>query len=191
MAVGQSNIGVKIFYWDDNSYKYKYLVPLVGDLPSTGSAPATIDVTEMDSPVQQNISDRPESPSLEFSYNYNNDNPKKVAEHIDLAHPKQYLLLLPLGNAFAISGTGSTWCAGGSPVLGSFNIAQDKPMVEIFNDDEVFTEKQLKGLKDMGIKKSASTELTTADKMADLIDWSTIPSGKINEHEDEVLTAKF
>lgn len=175
MAVAQSSIGLQIFSWDKESTKFKYLVPITGDLPPMGAAPATIECTEADSPVKQYISDRADNPAMELTYNYLAEYEEKIKAVLNPTTPSNFAILLPLGTVFVIEATGDTWLEGGSPIQGKMTFIQGREAIRINNKSVAFTEAQVAQFKEIGIT------VTSSQKMEELIDWETIPAGKINQ----------
>ena len=175
MAVAQSSIGLQVFGWDKEESKFKYLVPITGDLPAMGSAPATIECTEADSPVKQYIADRTDSPSIELTYNYLAEYEDNIKKYLNSTTPNSFAILLPLGSVFVVEATGDTWLDGGSPIQGKLALIQSKKAVKINDKSVAFTEAQVAELATLGIT------VLTSQKMEELIDWDTIPAGKINQ----------
>lgn len=145
-SAGQSSIGLQVYVWDKygdspEEDKFVYLVPVTSDPPEMGSAPDTIEITEADSKVRQYVSDRPDSPSLEFEYNFNSNgyNFNRVKGAISATNAKVYCLLLPLGSAFLIKATGSTWMSGGNPIHGAFNLTQAEEAIFVANLNDTFS----------------------------------------------------
>ena len=93
------------------SNKYSKLVS-VTSVPDTGSAPGTIEVTELDSAVKQYISDRPDTPSYEFEANYTKENYATVTAGISLTDEKDYLIVYQDGSGEKFTGTGAAWKKG-------------------------------------------------------------------------------
>lgn len=175
MAVAQSSIGLQIFSWDKESTKFKYLVPITGDLPPMGAAPATIECTEADSPVKQYISDRADNPSMELSYNYLAEYEEKIKKVLSPITPSNFAILLPLGTVFVLEATGDTWLDGGSPIQGKLTLIQGREAIRINNKSNTITEEQVSQLAEIGITA------TSSQKFEALIDWDSIPAGKINQ----------
>jgi len=88
--------------------KYSKLISITS-APATGAAPSTIDVTELDSPVKQYISDRPDTPSYEFESNYLKESYELLKEKISLTDAKDYLIVYQDGSGEIFSGTGDIW----------------------------------------------------------------------------------
>lgn len=91
--------------------KYAKLVS-VTSVPDTGSAPSTIEVTELDSAVKQYISDRPDTPSYEFEANYTKENYATITAGISLTEEKEYLIVYQDGSGEKFTGTGAAWKKG-------------------------------------------------------------------------------
>ena len=179
MAVAQSSIGLQVFSWDSESTKFKYLVPITGDLPPMGSAPATIECTEADSPVKQYIADRADNPAIELSYNYLAEYEDAIKKVLNPTTPHNFMILLPLGTGIIFEATGDTWLDGGSPIQGKISFIQGRQSIKINNKSEVFTQDQVGLLAVIGI-----TALTS-QKLEAMIDWDSIPAGKINQKPTE------
>ena len=76
---------------------------------ATGSAPSTIEVTELDSPVKQYISDRPDTPSYEFEANYLKETYENLQTKVNLTETKDYLIVYQDGSGEKFSATGGIW----------------------------------------------------------------------------------
>lgn len=177
MAVAQSSIGVQLFYWNIEHNKFEYYVPITGDLPPMGGSPNQIEVTETDSPVKQYISDRPDNPEMQISYNYLVEHEVKINEHLDSVVPHNFLILLPLKSAFVFEATGSTWFEGGNPEQGTISFSKSKEEIKIKNIADVLSADEISLLGTLGITA------TETQKLEDLIDFTTVDPGKIN-HKD-------
>ena len=175
MAVAQSSIGLQIFSWDAASSKFKYLVPITGDLPPMGAAPATIECTEADSPIKQYISDRADNPAMELSYNYLAEYEEKIKKVLNPITPSNFAILLPLGTVFVLEATGDTWLDGGSPIQGKLTLIQGREAIRINDKSANITEAQVAELAEINITA------TSSQKFEALIDWDSIPAGKINQ----------
>lgn len=177
---GQSSIGLQVYVFDTTENTFGYLVPVTSDPPEMGSTPDTIEITEADSPVRQYVSDRPDSPSLEFEYNFNANgyNYTRVKANISATNAKVYCLLLPLGSAFLIKATGSTWMTGGNPIRGAFNLTQAEEAIFIANLTDTFTDLGVatKTLEWLGSEAGVGT-----NALKDIIDFTTMPSGRETE----------
>jgi hypothetical protein len=191
-AAGQSSIGLQIYVWDkfkaeeDDTEKdqFVYLVPTTSDPPEMGSAPDTIEITEADSPVKQYVSDRPDSPAVELEYNMNSNgyNYIRVKGAISATQSKIYCLLLPLGSAFIIKATGTTWMSGGNPVKGTVSLTQAAESIFVPSLKGTFDEDtQTKLTEWLKVEKSTLTTL------ADLIAFDSMPVGR---ETDAVTAAK-
>lgn len=88
--------------------KYTKLVDITS-APATGAAPKSIDVTTMSDAQTVGIADRPETPSLEFEYNYNKTDFAAVAAAVSLTASKNYLIAYQDGSGFTFSATGATY----------------------------------------------------------------------------------
>lgn len=110
MAIAISDYGTLLCVEGENG-KYSKLVS-VTSVPDTGSAPSTIEVTELDSAVKQYISDRPDTPSYEFEANYTKENYAAVTAGISLTEEKNYLIVYQDGSGEKFTGTGAAWKKG-------------------------------------------------------------------------------
>lgn len=182
-AIAQSNIGLQLYYFDSATNKFKYLVPIVGDMPALGAAPSTIDVTEADSPQNQYIPDRPDNPAIELTYNINAglENYKNVGKNLKTNVVGYYMFLLPLKSAFVFPAQGNTWISGGSPIQGTLNMTRTESAVAIGDVTKTFTEQSLPE-SDLAIlqKWFPDASITSSITMASLIDFESVPAGKIN-----------
>ena len=110
MPIAISDVGTLLCVKGEGD-KYAKLVS-VTSVPDTGSAPGTIDVTELDSTVKQYISDRPDTPSYEFEANYTKENYAAVTAGISLTEEKEYLIVYQDGSGEKFTGTGAAWKKG-------------------------------------------------------------------------------
>ena len=197
-SAGQSSIGMQMYVWDteytasataEEEAKFVYLVPITNDPPEMGSAPDTIEITEADSPVKQYVSDRPDSPSLEFEYNFNTDgyNYDRVKSALSATQSKVYLMLLPLGSAFMIKATGNTWLAGGNPIHGAFNLTQSEEELFIPNLSTTFSDA---GIATKTLEWLGSTYGVGTNTLADLIALDSMPAGRETDAVKAILNAE-
>ena len=182
-TIAQSNIGLQLYYFDTTSQKFKYLVPIVGEMPALGAAPSTIDVTEADSPQNQYIPDRPDNPAIELTYNINAglENFKKVNENLKSNKVGYYMFLLPLKSAFVFPAQGNTWISGGNPIQGTLSMTKTESAVAIGDATKTFTDQEFP-TSDLNILKKWLTGATIEEStvMSSLIDLDSVPAGKIN-----------
>ena len=187
-SAGQSSIGLQVYAFDTTDNQFRYLVPITSDPPEMGATPDTIEITEADSPVRQYVADRPDSPSLEFEYNFNSNgyNYNRVKENISATNAKVYCLLLPLGSAFLIKATGSTWMTGGNPIRGAFNLTQAEEAIFIANLTDNFT---VLGVSDRTLAWLGSEAGKGDNALKDIIDFTSMPSGRETEAVKEAKGA--
>lgn len=107
MAIAISDVGTGL-YIKGAEEKYTKLVAIIS-APATGSAPSTIDVTTLESPVKQYISDRPDTPSYEFEANYTKENYESLTTKISLTETKDYLIVYQDNSGEKFSATGAIW----------------------------------------------------------------------------------
>lgn len=88
--------------------KYDKLVDITS-APATGSAPKSLDATTLSDAQSVGIPDRPETPSLEFEYNYTKENFQAVSEALSLTEDKNFLIVYQDGSGFTFAARGSTW----------------------------------------------------------------------------------
>lgn len=127
-TVAISDAGTKLCKFDSTAKKYVPLVSIT-TAPATGAAPATIDVTALDSEAKQYILDRPDTPAFEFEYNYTAENYKTVTAEVDGKTAKQYLLVYSDGSGVKFDGIGATWIkevAAGAAVKAGLSFAVPK-----------------------------------------------------------------
>lgn len=110
MPIAISDYGTLLCVKGEND-KYRKLIS-VTSVPDTGSAPSTIEVTELDSAVKQYISDRPDTPSYEFEANYTKENYATVTAAISLTEEKDYLIIYQDKSGEKFKGTGAAWKKG-------------------------------------------------------------------------------
>lgn len=123
--VAHSDLGCQLWHFDTVSSKYKYLVP-VRAVPATGSAPSTIEVTEMDSERKQFIFDRDDTSTLEFDYNYTATKYAAVKAVADGKTKEKFLVTYPDKSGVKFEGAGKTWrdaVATGGEIKGKFSVA--------------------------------------------------------------------
>lgn len=187
-SAGQSSIGLQVYAFDTTDNKFRYLVPITSDPPEMGATPDTIEITEADSPVRQYVADRPDSPSLEFEYNFNSNgyNYNRVKANISATNAKVYCLLLPLGSAFLIKATGSTWMTGGNPIRGAFNLTQAEEAIFIADLKSTFT---TLGVADRTTDWLGSSAGVGSNTLKDIIDFTSMPSGRETEAVKEATGA--
>lgn len=176
--IAQSSIGFQVYVWDTSleTAKFNYLVPVVGDPPEMGGEPSTIETTEADSPVKTYVSDRPDSPSITFNYNFdeNGNNYLRVKSNISSSTAHIYLMLLPLGSAFIVKGTGATWMAGGNPIQGAFSLSQAEEAIFVPNLDKSLPEDTVTAINAM----LGSGTVTSTSKLKDIIALNSMPVGR-------------
>lgn len=97
--------------------KFEKLVS-VTSVPDTGGAPAQIEVTEMDSPYKQYVSDRPDTPTFEFEFNHTEAKYSAVKAYVSLTEPKEFLIVYQDGSGERFTGTGDAWIKGYTPGSG-------------------------------------------------------------------------
>jgi len=195
-AAGQSSIGLQIYVWDTayqadatsetTEAKFVYLVPVTSDPPELGSAPDTIEITEADSPVRQYVSDRPDSPAVEFEYNMSSDgyNYERVKSAVSATTAKIYCILLPLGSAFLLKATGSTWMAGGNPVHGALSLAQGDKAIFVKNLTTTFGDA---GIDTEIIEWLGEDNVAGTDSLSDIVAFDSMPTGRETDAVKAVL----
>lgn len=107
MEIAISDVGTGL-YIKGAEEKYTKLVSITS-APATGSAPSPIEVTELDSPVKQYISDRPDTPSYEFEANYLKETYENLQTKVSLTETKDYLIVYQDGSGEKFSATGAVW----------------------------------------------------------------------------------
>lgn len=106
--IAHSDLGCMLFCFNEASNKFKYLVP-VKAVPASKSAPSTIEVTEMDSPIKQYIPDRPDVPAYEFDYNHTAAKYAAVKAKADGQTEHQFLITYGDKSGVKFKGVGFTW----------------------------------------------------------------------------------
>lgn len=102
-----SDKGTMLYYKESpGATTYTKLVG-IKSAPATSSAPATIEVTTLDSESKQYIPDRMDTPAYEFQYNYNKTDFAKVQATCGVE--AEFLLVYPDGAGETFRGTGATW----------------------------------------------------------------------------------
>lgn len=200
-SAGQSSIGLQVYVWDEEykasssaetaESKFVYLVPVTSDPPEMGSAPDTIEITEADSPVRQYVADRPDSPSLEFEYNFNTNgyNYNRVKQGTSATTAKIYCLLLPLGSAFLIKATGSTWMTGGNPIRGAFNLTQAEEAIFVSNLTSTFATLETAGELTLAkIQDWLGDDVIGSMALKDIIALDSMPTGRETDAVKEVTS---
>ncbi len=80
----------------------------IKSVPASGAEGGTIEVTELDSPIKQYISDRIDTPAQDFTYNRTAEKYEKVLTYCDGAE-HEFLVKLSDGTGTYIKGTAQTW----------------------------------------------------------------------------------
>ena len=88
--------------------KYHKLVDVLS-APATGAAPKSIDVTTLSDAQSVGIPDRPETPTLEFEYNYNKTDYATVVAAVSLTVDKKYMIVYQDGSGVTFTAKGSTY----------------------------------------------------------------------------------
>lgn len=88
--------------------KYHKLVDILS-APATGSAPKSIDVTTLSDAQSVGIPDRPETPTMEFEYNYNKADYALVVAAVSLTADKNYLIVYQDGSGIKFTAKGATY----------------------------------------------------------------------------------
>lgn len=88
--------------------KYHKLVDIIS-APATGSAPKSIDVTTLSDAQSVGIPDRPETPTLEFEYNYTKANFADATAAVSLTDDKNYLIVFQDNTGWQFTARGATW----------------------------------------------------------------------------------
>lgn len=106
-------------------------------VPATGSAPESLDVTELASPKEQRIKGRETQPDMEFDYNYTAENFAKAKTAVT-GDIESFLIIYGDGAGVQIDGEATTWVDSvgrNSAVIGKFFITaqdiQDKTASEV------------------------------------------------------------
>ena len=87
--------------------RYEKLIS-IKSVPASGAEGGTIEVTELDSPIKQYISDRVDTPAQDFTYNRTAEKYEKVLTYCDGAE-HEFLVKLSDGTGTYIKGTAQTW----------------------------------------------------------------------------------
>lgn len=103
-----SDVGTKLYAEGSTPGKYAMLVK-ISSAPATGAAPKSLDATCLDDEYTKSIPDRPETPSYEFEYNYNDTDYTSVQTAVSLTADKNYLIVYGDGSGEKFTGRGSTW----------------------------------------------------------------------------------
>ena len=80
----------------------------IKSVPASGAEGGTIEVTELDSPIKQYISDRVDTPAQDFTYNRTAEKYEKVKTICD-GNDHEFLVVFSDGTATYIKGTAQTW----------------------------------------------------------------------------------
>lgn len=103
-----SDIGTILWAYDDSSEKYKYLVP-IRTAPATGGMPNKIDVTELDSEIEQAIFGREPIPDYTFEYNHSAANYAAVKALASKIVSKKFLVTYADKSGLKFEGMLATW----------------------------------------------------------------------------------
>lgn len=71
--MGQSDIGVMLYGRMTKEEKFTKVVA-IKDVPESGSDPEQIDVTTLESPINQYVEGRQDAPTQNFTFNYTKEN---------------------------------------------------------------------------------------------------------------------
>lgn len=88
--------------------KYHKIVDIIS-APATGSTPKSIDVTTLSDSQSVGIPDRPQTPSLEFEYNYTKDNFAAVTAAVSMTDDKNYLIIFQDNTGWQFAARGATY----------------------------------------------------------------------------------
>ena len=132
--VAYSDVGTQLYVKSGNAYAV--LVGIV-DVPDSGNAGGTIEVTELQSPVRQNIADRPENPDQDFTFNRTATKYAAVKAVCD-GNVHEFLVVFSDGEGTYIRGSAQCWKNGfeaGSAQQATLHIVaediQDKTASEV------------------------------------------------------------
>lgn len=177
MSYGQSSIGTHFFNYDEATYKFKFFVPVTGELSSFGSSPDKEETTPIGSKNKTYVTTYTDTTDITQEYNYDPVYYKKANECLnDRNEALPFAIVLPDHSAFIRNATGSNSFAGGAAMKGSFTLVANNPDLWIEDITKVFTDEQVKILTSWGVQKASAGAVTTTDKFSDLIDWDSIPA---------------
>lgn len=88
--------------------KYHKLVDIIS-APATGAAPKNIDVTTLSDAQSVGIPDRPETPTMQFEYNYTKENYALVEAAVSLTADKNYMIVYQDGSGATFTARGATY----------------------------------------------------------------------------------
>lgn len=178
---GQSAIGTHFFYYDETAYKFKFFVPVTGELSSFGASPDKEETTPIGSKYKTYVTTYVDTSDIEQEYNYDVGY-YELAQRIlnEKTSPTPFAIVLPDHSAFIRNATGANSFAGGAAMKASFTLTANNPDLWIKDITQVLTAEQVNDLKSYGVKKDSSTEVSITDKFNDLIDWSSVPTDLVN-----------
>lgn len=98
-----------MLYWKNNG-TYQELVG-IKDVPDSGSAGGTIEVTELKSPIKQYVADRKDTPEQDFTINRTAEKYAAIQAAADGAE-HEFLVVFSDGTGTYIKGTAQVWKNG-------------------------------------------------------------------------------
>jgi len=103
-----SDFGTYLYIEGTTSGKYKKLVD-IKSAPATGSAPKNLDTTTLSDSQTTAIPDRPETPAMEFDYNFNKTDFAAVVAAVSLTTDKKFMIVYQDKSGFQFSARGATF----------------------------------------------------------------------------------
>jgi hypothetical protein len=88
--------------------KYHKLVDILS-APATGSSPKSIDVTTLTDDASVGIPDRPDTPNMEFEFNFNKTDFATVTADVSLTTDKKYMIVYQDGSGWTFSARGNAY----------------------------------------------------------------------------------
>lgn len=98
-----------MLYWKNNG-TYQELVG-IKDVPDSGSAGGTIEVTELKSPIKQYVADRKDTPEQDFTINRTAEKYAAIQAAAD-GNEHEFLVVFSDGTGTYIKGTAQVWKNG-------------------------------------------------------------------------------
>lgn len=104
MATGISDIGAKVWIWDETVYKV--LVP-VSEIGEVGGSMDKHESTTLDDPVKTYEAGRRDTNEVEFTYNYTEANATAVKAVMDGKTEQKLLIVYGDGSGYLVVGVGT------------------------------------------------------------------------------------
>lgn len=108
MSTAVSDYKTYLYVEGTTQGKYHKLVD-IKSAPATGAAPKNLDTTTCSDAQTTAIPDRPDTPAMEFSYNYNKTDFQAVVAAVSLTTDKKFMIVYQDNSGFQFPARGATF----------------------------------------------------------------------------------